>query len=77
MRLGQPTELVPWVLGGLTELIPLDSGSAHRKEVIPIRLGQPTELVAVDVGWADGINSPEQWVSPLPGINSNPIGSAH
>jgi hypothetical protein len=64
------------MLAGLTELIPVDHGSAQPKELIPMGLGQPTELVAVDVGWADRINSHGQWVSPTAGINSNGIESA-
>ena len=58
MGLGEPIELFPWVLGELTELIPLDDGSARSQELFPFRLCQPMELVPVDVGWADRINSP-------------------
>ena len=57
MGLGEPIELFPWILGGLTELISLDDGSACSQEIFPLGLGQPTELVPVDVGWADRINS--------------------
>jgi hypothetical protein len=64
-------------MDGLTELIPLVDGSAQVWKLIPFALGQPTELVPVDDGWADRINSPGSWVSPGPGINSSPIGSAH
>jgi hypothetical protein len=45
------------MMGGLTELIPEDHGSAQAWKLIPIGLGQPTELVPVDDGWADRINS--------------------
>jgi hypothetical protein len=65
------------MMGGLTELIPEDHGSAQVGKIIPIGLGQPTELVPVDDGWADRINSPGSWVSPDLEINSNWIGSAH
>jgi hypothetical protein len=61
------------MLGGLTELIPLDIGSAHCQELIPIQLGQPnevvpwvlgglTELIPVDHGSAqDVLENAARW----------------
>jgi hypothetical protein len=46
------------MMGGLTELIPMDHGSAQLRKLIPIGLGQPTESVPINDGWVDRINSP-------------------
>jgi hypothetical protein len=52
------------MMGGLTRLIPMNSGSVQANELIPIRLGQPMELIPVGIRWADTIDSHEYWVRP-------------